>query len=198
MNYNTYEMPPFSISHKSVLNTGFLLAMVGIIFALAPSLLNTAENKGLGIAINMLSLFITVVIFFITLKKYREEELGGYMTFGRGFQFVFFASIIVAIVTSIFVFIQMKYIDPSMMDAAMNQQMADMEKQGMTEEQMEVATKVTGFFKTPMAIGLITLVGQLFWGALIGVIYGAIMKKWPPPAQFTAPVYKDPNEEISI
>ena len=198
MNYNTYEMPAFSISHKSVLNTGFLLAMVGIVFALAPSLANTVENKGLGIAINMISLFITVIIYFITLKKYRDEELGGYMTFGRGFQFVFFASIIVAIVTSIFVFIQMKYIDPSMMDEAMNQQMAEMEKQGMTEEQMEMASQMTGIFKTPMAIAIISLLAQLFWGAILGLIFGAIMKKCPPPVQHSTQVYKDLNEETSI
>lgn len=92
------------------------------------------------------------------------------MTFGRGFQFVFFASIIVAIVTSIFVFIQMKYIDPSMMDEAMNQQMAEMEKQGMTEEQMEMASQMTGIFKTPMAIAIISLLAQLFWGAILGLI----------------------------
>ena len=198
MNYNTYEMPPLSISHKSVLNTGFLLAMVGIVFALIPSITNTVQNKAIGIAINMVSLFITVVVFFVSLKKYRDEELGGYMSMGRGFRFIFYASIFIAIVTSIFVFIQMKFIDPGMMDEAMNMQMAEMEKQGMTEEQMEMASKVTGIFKTPMAIAMISLLGQLFWGAILGLIFGAIMKKWPPPVQHSTQVYKDLNEETSI
>ena len=80
----------------------------------------------------------------------------------------------------------------------MNQQMAEMEKQGMTEEQMEMASQMTGIFKTPMAIAIISLLAQLFWGAILGLIFGAIMKKWPPPVQHSTQVYKDLNEETSI
>ncbi len=183
MSYNTYEMPPLPITHKSILNTGFLLALVGIIFALIPTLADLSENTGVTMAISFASIAIAVIIFYINLKKYRDTELGGYMTLGRGFRYVFFTSIFIAIVMGIFMVIQMKFIDPGMMDAAMNTQMAEMEKQGMTEEQMEMASNISGYFTSPLAIGFITFFGQLFWGAIIGLILGAILKKWPPPAQ---------------
>lgn len=198
MSYNTHVMPPLPITHKSVINTGFLLALVGIVFALIPTVIDMTENTSISMMISFLSMAIAVIMFYASLKKYRDTELGGYMTLGRGFMFIFFASIYVAIIVGIFMIVQMKFIDPGMMDEVMNTQMAEMEKQGMTEEQMEMASKVSGYFTSPWAIGFMTFLGQLFWGAIIGLILGAILKKWPPPVQVNPTPHPMVDDEPTI
>lgn len=198
MSYSTYVMPPLPITHKSVMNTGFLLALVGIIFALIPAVTDIGESSSINMILSFISMAIAVVIFYVSLKKYRDTELGGYMSLGRGFQFVFFTSIYIGLLVGIFMIIQMKFIDPGMMDEVMNTQMAEMEKQGMTEEQMEMASKFSGYFTSPFAIGLMTFFGQLFWGAIIGLILGAILKNWPPPARLEPTPPPAGNEETTI
>lgn len=198
MNYNTQPIPNISFTHKSVINTGFLWALSGIIFALIPSFTGNQSNSTLGFALAGAGFAVNICILVYAIKKYRDEESGGYMTFGNGFLFIFFASIYAGIILGVFSYIQVTFIDPGMMDEAINAQMAEMEKQGMTEEQMEMTQSMTGFMKWPIFIAAVALLGKIFAGILMGLIISAIFKKDPPYNNPQPRVYKDPNEETTI
>lgn len=180
MSYDTNVQPKPSFTQRSIVNTGLLLALFSVIFALIPSVTNLYGNKVLSGVITLASYLITIGILVNAIKKYRDDELGGYMSFGNGFLFVFFACIISGIITSIFSYIQLTFIDPGMMQEALNEQMAQMEKQGLTEEQMEVASSVTNIFRSPAILSLFAFLGQLVAGAILGAILGAIFQKNPP------------------
>jgi len=180
MSYDTNVQPKPSFTQRSIVNTGLLLALFSVIFALIPSVANLNGNKVLSIVIGLVSYLVTIGILVTAIRKYRDDESGGYMSFGNGFLFVFLACIISGIITSIFTYIQLTFIDPGMMQEALNQQMAEMEKQGLTEEQMEMASSFTSILRSPVVLSLFAFLGQLVFGAILGAILGAIFQKNPP------------------
>jgi len=198
MNYNINAPATVSFTHKSVINTGFLWALSGIVFALIPSMTGNASDVSMGYLLAGGALVVNILILIYSIKKFRDVDLGGYMTFGQGFLFIFFASIYCAVILGIFSYIQMTFIDPGMMDEAVNAQMAEMEKQGLTEEQIEAANSMTGFMKTPIFVAAITIFSKMIGGIIIGLILSAIFQKNPPYNSPSKPVYKDPNEETTI
>ncbi|HQP78003.1 MAG TPA: DUF4199 domain-containing protein [Saprospiraceae bacterium] len=169
-----------SFTQKSVLNTAMLLALVSIITALIPSVLDLQGDTKTGVFITLVSYLITIFILVNALKKYRNEESGGYMSFSNGFLFVLYTSIIVGIIMAIFTFIQLTFIDADMLDEAFNKQMAEMEKNGMSEEQIEMANSITAVFRSPAVLSTAAFLGQLVFGAIIGAILGAIFQKNRP------------------
>lgn len=180
MSYKTELDPRPSFTQKSILNTAMLLALVSIITALIPSIMNVQGNAKASAIISLASYAITIYILIYALKKYRDEESGGYMSFSNGFLFVLYISIIVGIVMAIFSFIQLKYIDPHMLDEAFNKQMAEMEKNGMTDEQIEMANSFTAAFRSPAVISITAFLGQLVFGAILGAILGGIFQRNRP------------------
>ena len=187
-----------SFTHKSVINTGVLWALTGVVIGLIPSVTGNQNSPMMGYALSGLAFIINIIILVVAIKKYRDDELGGYMTFGQGFLFIFFAAIYSGVILGLFTFIQMTFIDPGMMDEMMNAQMAEMEKQGMTEEQMEMANSMTGFMKSPIFIAVVTVFSKIIGGIIMGLIISAIFKKDPPYNTPVAPMYKNPNEETTI
>lgn len=180
---NSNVQPPLPFTHKRVLNTSFLIALVSIIFSLLPTLLGVKQGGPVNYALSFASFVIMFLVLLNSMKQYREEELGSYMSFGRAFRFSFFVFIIASFIGSIFFFIQIQFITPGMLDEMMNTQIAEMEKRGMSEEEIEMGMKMTGMMSSPAILALFAFFGSLIWGVIISLIVGATTKRWPPPVR---------------
>ena len=84
--------------------------------------------------------------------KYFKEHNGGFMRYGQGLGIGTLMSLIAGLLTSVFMYIYVKFIDTRMMERAMEMQRMEMEKQGMDDAQIDQAMEMAGKFSGPEMI----------------------------------------------
>lgn len=163
---NTKEI---SIKH------GVIAGLITVIYSLILQITQLADNKFLS----WLGYIILISIIIITIKKIKSEN-EGFISFKKGFTVSYIISIISGIMSSIFMYIYLEFVDNSMIETIKNQQIIEFEKQGMSEEQIEQALEISSYFLSPISMLLIGIVGTFFMGAIISAVISAIMKNEKP------------------
>ena len=126
-------------------------------------------------------MIITIVIIFLA-HKYFKDNGDGFMSFGQGVGIGFWIGLVSAVISSIFTYIYVKFIDPSFITAIREKAIADMEAKGQSQEQIETAMKFVEMFTVAEAI----LFFGLFFGVLITVVVALIISIFtqkPQPEQ---------------
>ncbi len=163
---------------------GLLGALVLIAFTLVSLLMGLGDPTNtsgfLGILIFLVSAVLYIGIGGLAIRYHRDQDLGGFVYFGRAFRVAFLSILIAAILAALFQLLYTTVIDSGYYDEMMNKTIAVWEEQGMTEEQIETALSFSKFFLTPFGALIAGLGGALFFSALFGVISAAIFKRTPP------------------
>ena len=156
---------------------GLISAGVSIVYALVANLLGLSTSQT---TLNtIIGLVIVGVISYLCVKSHKEE-LGGFISFGRAFLVSFIALLISGLISSIFNFIYMNYIDPTMMDQILEMSQGMYESMGFTEDQIEMALEeAKKGMENPISI-VWGIVGVGIFAAIIALITAALMKDERP------------------
>ena len=102
----------------------------------------------------------------------------GYISFGQAFSSCFKATAIYTLIMILWAFISIA-IFPDIVERGMQIAAESMEKQGMSDEQMEAGLEMSRkYFKAFMVGGIVFM--NMFWGAIFSLIAAAIVKKKGP------------------
>ena len=154
---------------------GIITAIVFIIYGLILQLTGMAANQVLG----YLSYLILAVMIYLAHNAFKSSG-DGFMKFGQGLSIGMVISAISGVLSGIFTFIYIKYVDDSVLKIAMDQAYDKLEQRGMSDDQIEQAMSMTEKFMTPAMILVFTIIGTLFFGLLISLVVSAITKKDNP------------------
>lgn len=187
----TLDAPNSNVDQRDVpffqtaLRYGVIGGMATIILSLIVNIFNLSDPTGgftpVTALISLLSLGLYVAIGVLAGRTHRDQELGGYMTYGRGFTVAFVALLIMGLIGGIFSFVYMNYIDPGMVDGILEATAQAYEDQGLSAAQTEAAMSWVEWAYSPtMMIVFNVLVGPVFISALFALIIGAAVKKNPP------------------
>ncbi len=184
---NTLDTPnipnPASVSYSSrALRFGLIGGLISLGFCFISNLTGLAQpgNTGSGLLMMVVSLAISFGIAYMATKSHRDEDLGGYITLGRGLAIGFVALMIATILGAIFNYIYLSFIDPGMMERAFEQMREQFEERGMSEEQIDAALSMSQKFTSPLMTSIFALGGGAFFSLIISLVAGAILKKDPP------------------
>jgi F0F1-type ATP synthase assembly protein I len=165
-----------------VVKWGLISAGFGIIFQLLFSMFGMS-NLLLMFLMLIIGLIIGIYILVLAVRADRDEQLGGYATFKRVFLVAFLVMLISIVITQVFNFLYMNYINPSAADATLEATRSMMEKMGANEDDLEKALEKAAAqieeSKKPAAI-FMSLIKSSIVGAIFAAIFGAIMKKEKP------------------
>jgi hypothetical protein len=166
-----------SVFWKSSATSGVILGIVLIIYSVLLYILDLYLNKSLGYVSN---LFLIIGLWWFT-KSYRDNTLGGTISYGQALGYATVIVIVTALISSIYSYVFLSYIDPSMLDkiAAMSEE--EMLKQGMSDEQIEMAQTMGKKFMNPALMNIMAFIGTVIFGFLIALITSAIVKKEGDP-----------------
>lgn len=177
---NSFEDQPFETTPTTPvarvsLQQGLILGLALILFSLLMYLFGVEyQNK-----IQYLSYLIIVVGLFLTMKQWRDRYNNGYVTYGsafkNGFLTMLFASILVSIWTAIFYGL----IAPGEIDRILEiteERMLENQRE-MTDEEIEMAMKMTRMFMTPVTMAITGLIFNVIIGTIISAIVGLVIKK---------------------
>lgn len=142
-------------------------------------LVNYATGDGQMIS-SIVPAIITFVVLYFAIKKHKEEDLGGYITFGRCVKLGALIGLISGVAIGLFAAVYHGFIRPDIMVDAMELQKEKMLEAGQSEAQVEQAMEMSKMFTGPVALGILSILSSVFWYALFSLLVGGIMKKTRP------------------
>ncbi|HBY68418.1 MAG TPA: DUF4199 domain-containing protein, partial [Flavobacteriaceae bacterium] len=124
--------------------------------------------------------FMTICIIY-GLKAFKSGS-GGFMTLGDAIKTGLLISLVAGIIGSIFTYLFITVIEPEFIPQMLDITREKMVEQNpnMTEEQMEMAMGMTEKFMSPWIMFAMGLIASLFFGFIISLIAGLVMKQNPP------------------
>ncbi len=157
-----------------------ILVVVGLIMYLAGLSDPEKQQGAVGWINNLISAVVMIWALHSAMKTHRDENLGGYMTYGRALGAGTATSLVMAAVTLVWTLLFFTLIAPEMVDQIKELQMAQMEQQGMTDEQIEQAMEMAGMITSPTGLAVMGALGTFVLGFVLSLIIAAFTRNNPP------------------
>lgn len=160
-------------ARKSAFNFGIVLGLILTVLSMLTFILEMYENKWM----TFLSYIIIISGICYGIKKRRDNELGGYISYGGALKYGTLLTFFAAIVSSLFLFIYLSYVDDSFIHFTLEKQETDFYEQGLDPEMIEVSMSWTKKFMQPLPMSVIGLFGSTLFGFIVSLIAAAVFKK---------------------
>lgn len=166
-------------ARKSVLNYGLLLGFILVVLGVVMYVLDYHLQPHWSFMVLTLIVFIAVVTYGI--KAFKKEN-GGFLSIGEAIKVGVGVALVAAIISGIWVLLLTTVIEPGFMEQAieLERQKAFANNPGLTDEQWEKGLEMSEAFRGPWVTFAFTLVVDMLFGLLIGLIAGAVMKQNRP------------------
>ena len=126
-------------------------------------------------------IIITIVVLFLAHKYYKENG-DGFMSYGQGIGIAFWMGLVSSVISSVFTFIYVSFIDKSFIENAKDLQIEKMQEQGMSEAQIDQAMQFSSFFFTPTSMLIMGLIMGVIFTVIVGLIVTIFTQKKDPQA----------------
>lgn len=151
-----------------------------ILYSLLSYLVLIPAGGAMMMLSGVLSFAIYIIMIALVIKHHRDEELDGYITLGRCIGVGTLTVMIAIVISSLFNYVYMNYIDPSLMDvmadAAMGFYEDILDEDQLDEMREQMKENQSGLFGA--------ILSPLFLGVFVGLIFstgvGLVMRKNPP------------------
>jgi hypothetical protein len=155
----------------STRSTGVRYGIIGGLIGIAYFLILTTLGVDMSGGISRWAGSLITLVIIILAHNYYKANGDGFMTFGGGVGIGFWIGLVSSVISSIFTYIYVKFIDPSFITAIREKAIADMEAQGQSQEAIDRAMPFMEMF---MKAETIFFMG-LFFGVLITVVIALIV-----------------------
>ena len=160
---------------NTAMRYGLIVGLVCVIYSLMLMLTDNSMNRWLS-SISYLFIIVGMVMAF----KYFKAHNSGFMSYGQGLGIGTLMSLIAGLLTSVVMYVYVKFIDDSILAKTMEMQRIEMENRGMSEAEIDQAMEMASKFAGPEMILIGGTVGFVFIGFIIALIVSAIMKHTRP------------------
>ncbi|MDH5474986.1 MAG: DUF4199 domain-containing protein [Cyclobacteriaceae bacterium] len=157
------------------LKWGLILGVILIAFSLLVQIAGLIGNQ----AVSWVSYLFVIAAVYLSQKAFKDEG-DGFMSYGKGLGIGTLVVTIGSILSSIFMYINMKFIDETILETIKDLQYEKMVEQGMAEEQIDQAMEISSSFMTPEIIMVFAILGTVFFGFILTLIVTAITKNANP------------------
>jgi len=154
---------------------GLIIGFVSIIYSLILFVTETNTNTTLS----WLGMIIPIVGIVLAYKAFKNEN-DGYMSYGQGLGIGTLLSAISGILSGLFTYVYVSFIDPTVLSRMREMQVLELEKKGMSDEQIEQAQGMVEKFSGPGMMLVFAIIGGIVIGFIISLIVAAIMKNNRP------------------
>ena len=136
----------------------------------------TSGQPSGGWITTILSLAIGIAIIYLGLKSYRDKANGGVLTLGRGVFWSFAEGLVGGLATAILTYIFYAFIAPDVLEDMATVQMAVLEEQGMSGDQLESVAAMSSSFITPTVFAGSALITSMIFSVILGLLVSLGLK----------------------
>lgn len=162
-------------SSKSIMiNHGLLLGIISILISVTVYALGKTYDQHWSVGV--ISFLIMVAVIVIGVKKFKASN-GGYLSLGEGIKIGLGIALISGIISVAYTYVFTSFIEPDFFINLAQVQEQKWIDQGLTDEQIEGAKVMMDKMSNPMMTAGFTVIGSVFFGFIISLITGAVMKE---------------------
>jgi len=165
---------------KNAMNGGIIVGVVLIIYSILMYFLDLSLEKW----VSWVSYIFFIGGIVYTTIQYRDNVLGGSISYAQALGFGVLVMFFASILTAVYSFVFMTYIDPDFVGKIMEMTQQQMLDQGLSEEQVEQAMEMQKGFMKPGIMALITVPTYAFIGFIFSLITSIFLKKEGVPEVF--------------
>lgn len=157
------------------LKYGIIMGLIFVVYTLILQITAYTTNPWLASVT-----FLLLIVGFVLAHNAFKAGGDGYMSIGQGIGIGMLISLIGGVLSSIFSYVYIKFIDDSSIARAMDLQIEKFEKSGMDDAQIEQTMEMASKFSTPeMQLGMGIIV-VLIVGFILSLIVSLFSKKANP------------------
>lgn len=167
---------------KPALNYALIISVVLIIISLVFYLAGSPTSNAIG----YIGYVVVIAGLAYAAIMYRNEVLGGYITYGKSLGFILVIGLITGVLLGIYNFIFLSYIAPEVLDIMkeeitqkayetayqINPNISDAELDNMIDLQLR--------FQNPPLLAVFTIIGYTFQALIFGLIISIFVKRKNP------------------
>ena len=166
------------VSTKSIsVKWGMINGFISIIFFVLVDFAGMAGNQ----ALNWVGGLIFLILLVLAHREFKSEG-DGYMSFGQGLGIGTLIALISSIISSVFTFIYVSFINDNFIEAIREKSIADMEKAGQSDAQIDQAMQFVEMFTSPVALLIMGILMGVFFGFIVSLIVTIFTKNQDPEA----------------
>ncbi len=162
--------------YQNALQYGAILGLTLIFYFMVLNALGATQSKIAGLA----NYVFVVVALYMGNKVLRDQIQGGYLSYARALGSGTLISTVSGVLQSVFMLVFYKFISPESLVQIMNIVEEEMVLSGKTDQEIELAMKMSGYFMNPAVMSVMTLLGTVLMGFIFSLIVAAIVKKDEP------------------
>lgn len=140
---------------------GLINGLLSIIFFVIIDFSGMAGNQSLS----WIGIAIFIALLVLAHKEFKNEG-DGYMSFGQGLGIGTLIAVVSSLISSVFTYIYVSFINPNMIEVILEKSISDMEKAGRSQAEIDQAMPYVEMFTSPTAM--------LLMGIFIGILFGFI------------------------
>jgi hypothetical protein len=158
---------------KLSMNYGLMTGLVIIVYSLILFFVGMHLNQTMG----YFAILILAVCILLFTKQYRDTICAGTISYGQAYGLGILIGVFAAILLGFFTFLELTYIDPTMIEKQVQIMQEKLLAKGMSEDQVEQALNMSKKWMTPGMMFLMSTISFAFWSAIISLITSAMLKK---------------------
>ena len=171
---------PDEISPRSTgIRYGVILALVTIGLGMFGQILggdSGMENVGMTSSLGCLTFVIMIVVIVLGVKAHRDQELGGFMTLGRGMAVSFWIGLVYSAIATVWQFFYSRFINPSVqerldevMEDSLNQVRVQVEDGEVPEVVLTYTETMLSIATNPLFGFIVAMICVLFFGFFVSL-----------------------------
>lgn len=166
--------PKSNPMYKSAMTSGLILGIALVVFSLIIYIMGVIKPP---FWVSIIQYLIIIGGIIYGTKKFRDEDLGGEISYSKALGFGVLICVFAAIISGIYTVLLMTVIDPEFMNKMMSVVEEEYVKMGMSEEQIDAAMKMFTKMQSPLFMAISTVIGFAFMGTIFSLVTSAFLKK---------------------
>ena len=176
------EMETEKVSVKKIaINYGVLWGLGGVVTLIVAYAMNA--HVGTNYVKSIVDTLIMIGAIVLGLKAFKKDN-GGYMSLGEALKTGLGISVIAGLIGAIFFYVFVNFIDPGMIDKMLEVQreQAILSNPDIDMAALDQGMEMSKNFMQPWLMSTFAIIGTLFFGFIVSLISGLIMKRTNPMA----------------
>lgn len=164
---------------RIALKWGIITSVVIIIYSVISYMTGLFKNT----TSSYLSFLFLLGGIILAVKEYKTLN-NNFLSFGEGLGVGTLMSAVTGLISSLFSIVYMLMIDTTIMQQLGDMQVEQLEKRGMTPEEIDQAMEMMSKFSSPGMLFVFAVLGYIFFGFIWSLIVAAVQKNEKPEMNF--------------
>jgi len=154
---------------------GVLTGLGLIIYTLILYIFNATTNQTLG----YLSMLILAIGVYLSAKMFRDHSKKSFINYSQALGVSVLTAFYASVLLAIYMYVFYKFIDPEAIQPMIEEAEREMYRRGIEGSQLDQAMEMSKKFMQPGWMAGMALLGNTFWGTIIGLITSIFVKREP-------------------